>query len=204
MTKVAKRICLTIIVVMLLSIILVIAVSCNVPSVSDEYYAYVRGFVYNKDASEVTAVIMLTDNSSIDIETPVKRDSFSDSNGVFYNIQYTTYSFDGSYFYAKTDEIFTSEVRNHDEIYYENLKFKFEYATLYKSTKSDGVVAYIGDRYIHSYDLTNGDMNIHLSRKNPNSPAWYSILIAGSIVVLVLAVAIALIIKRRGNYGKEE
>ena len=102
------------------------------------------------------------------------------------------------------DEIFTSEVRNHDEIYYENLKFKFEYATLYKSTQSDGVVTMRGSYYIHTYELNDGEMVIHLSRVYQNSAAWYSILIACAIVVLVIAIAIALIIKRRGNYAKKE
>ena len=48
---------------MLLSIILVIAVSCDEPD--ESVYAYVSGFQYDKDASEVTAVIMLTDRKSV-------------------------------------------------------------------------------------------------------------------------------------------
>ena len=187
---------------MLLSIILVIAVSCDEPD--ESVYAYVSGFQYDKDASEVTAVIMLTNGSDSNIKTITNYDGFSVSNGVFYNKSYTTYTFDGDYFYGKSDEIFTSEVRNHDEIYYENLKFKFEYATLYKSTQSDGVVTMRGSYYIHTYELNDGEMVIHLSRVYQNSAAWYSILIACSIVVFVIALAIALIIKRRGNYAKEE
>ena len=187
---------------MLLSIILVIAVSCDEPD--ESVYAYVSGFQYDKDASEVTAVIMLTNGSDSNIKTIVNYDGFSVSNGVFYNKSYTTYTFDGDYFYGKSDEIFTSEVRNHDEIYYENLKFKFEYATLYKSTQSDGVVTMRGSYYIHTYELNDGEMAIHLSRVYQNSAAWYSILIACAIVVFVIALAIALIIKRRGNYAKEE
>ena len=187
---------------MLLSIILVIAVSCDEPD--ESLYAYVSGFQYDKDASEVTAVIMLTNKGDANIKTSAKVDSFSASNGVFYKKSYTTYTFDGSYFYGKSDEIFTSEVRNHDEIYYENLKFKFEYATLYKSTQSDGVVTMRGSYYIHTYELENGEMVIHLSRVYQNSAAWYSILIACAIVVFVIALAIALIIKRRGNYAKKE
>ena len=187
---------------MLLSIILVIAVSCDEPD--ESVYAYVSGFQYDKDASEVTAVIMLTNGTDSNIKTIVNYDSFSVSNGVFYNKSYTTYTFDGDYFYGKSDEIFTSEVRNHDEIYYENLKFKFEYATLYKSTQSDGVVTMRGSYYIHTYELNDGEMVIHLSRVYQNSAAWYSILIACAIVVFVIALAIALIIKRRGNYAKEE
>ena len=187
---------------MLLSIILVIAVSCDEPD--ESVYAYVSGFQYDKDASEVTAVIMLTNGSDSNIKTIVNYDGFSVSNGVFYNKSYTTYTFDGDYFYGKSDEIFTSEVRNHDEIYYENLKFKFEYATLYKSTQSDGVVTMRGSYYIHTYELNDGEMVIHLSRVYQNSAAWYSILIACAIVVFVIALAIALIIKRRGNYAKEE
>ena len=187
---------------MLLSIILVIAVSCDEPD--DNVYAYVSGFQYNKDTSEVTAVIMLTNEADSDVKTLAKYDSFSTSNGVFYNKSYTTYTFDGACFYGKTDEIFTSEVRNHDGILYENLNFKFEYATLYKSTLSDGVVTMRGNYYIHSYELKNGEMVIHLNRKYQNSAAWYSILIAAAIGVFVIAMAIALFIKRRGNYGKEE
>ena len=187
---------------MLLSIILVIAVSCDEPD--ESLYAYVSGFQYNKEASEVTAVIMLTNENDSNIKTSANVDSFSASNGVFYKKSYTTYTFDGSYFYTKMDEIFTSEVRNHDEIYYENLKFKFEYATLYKSTQSDGVVTMRGSYYIHTYELNDGEMVIHLSRVYQNSAAWYSILIACAIVVLVIAIAIALIIKRRGNYAKKE
>lgn len=187
---------------MLLSIILVIAVSCDEPD--ESLYAYVSGFQYNKEASEVTAVIMLTNENDSNIKTSANVDGFSASNGVFYKKSYTTYTFDGSYFYGKSDEIFTSEVRNHDEIYYENLKFKFEYATLYKSTQSDGVLTIRGSYYIHTYELNDGEMVIHLSRVYQNSAAWYSILIACAIVVLVIAIAIALIIKRRGNYAKKE
>ena len=140
---------------MLLSIILVIAVSCDEPD--ESVYAYVSGFQYDKDASEVTAVIMLTNGSDSNIKTIVNYDGFSVSNGVFYNKSYTTYTFDGAYFYGKSDDIFTSEVRNHDGILYENLNFKFEYATLYKSTLSDGVVTMRGNYYIHSYNTLKGN-----------------------------------------------
>ena len=51
---------------MLLSIILVIAVSCDEPD--ESLYAYVSGFQYNKEASEVTAVIMLTNGSDSNIK----------------------------------------------------------------------------------------------------------------------------------------
>ena len=205
MNRAGRYICLSLIVILLLSIILVVAVSCD----SDEQYIYatVVGFVYNKDAKEVTAVVRLTNDPTNTIKTEAKGTAFSSSNGVFYNVSHTTYTFDGSYFYSKQSEIFTPEVLNHDEIIYENLKLKFEYATIYKSTQSDGVRTVVGDHYVHTYDLANGEMAIHLSREYPNAGAWYSVLIASAIVCLIIAVAIALAVKKKGNevvYAKED
>ena len=205
MNRKGRIICLSLITILLLSIILVVAVSCD----SDEEYIYaaVTGYVYNKDEKEVVAIVRLTNDPSNEIKTEAKGEAISNSNGVFYNIAYTTYTFDGSYFYSHQSEIFTPEVLNHDEIIYENLKLKFEYATIYKSTQSDGVRTVVGDHYVHTYDLVNGEMAIHLSRKYQNAGAWYSVLIASAIVCLVIAVAIALAVKNKGNevsYAKEE
>ena len=205
MNRMGRIICLSLITILLLSIILVVAVSCD--SEEEYIYAAVTGYVYNKDDKEVVAIVRLTTDSTKEIKTEAKYNAFSNSNGVFYKISHTTYTFDGSYFYSKQSEIFTPEVLNHDEIIYENLKIKFEYATIYKSIQSDGVRTVVGDHYVHTYDLLDGEMAIHLSRKYPDAGAWYSVLIASAIVCLIIAVAIALAVKKKGNeviYAKEE
>ncbi len=194
-------------IILVLMVLLSISFLCYACSSSEEdtkYYIYVKNYVYDEDTNTVTAVLGFTTESDKEISSEAVFDSSSTQDNVFYYKQTTYISFSTSIFYLKVDEIFTDDIKYHNDVLYNNTKFRVDYVTSLKSIKSDGKVTRSGKYYIHSYDATNGNMNITLTRKYANQASWYGVLIGCSVAGLTIGLVIALCVKKKKDKVREQ
>ena len=194
-------------IILVLMVLLSISFLCYACSSSEEdtkYYIYVKNYVYDEDTNTVTAVLGFTTESDKEISSEAVFDSSSTQDNVFYYKQTTYISFSTSIFYLKVDEIFTDDIKYHNDVLYNNTKFRVDYVTSLKSIKSDGKVTRSGKDYIHSYDATNGNMNITLTRRYANQASWYGVLIGCSVAGLTIGLVIALCVKKKKDKVREQ
>ena len=203
MRKGYRIICIVLVLMVLLSISL-LCYACSNSEDNEKYYIYVKNYEYNEDTNTVTAVLGFTTESDKEISSEVVFDSSSTQDNVFYYKQTTYISFNTSIFYLKVDEIFTDDIKYHNDVLYNNTKFRVDYVTTLKSIKSDGKLTRVGKYYIHSYESTNGNMSITLTRRYPNQASWYGVLIGCSIAGLTIGLVIALCIKKKKDKVREQ
>ena len=203
MRKGYRIVCIVLVLMVLLSISF-LCYACSAPDEDTNYYIYVKNYVYDEDTNTVIAVLGFTTESDKEISSEVVFDSSSTLDNVFYYKQTTYISFNTSIFYLKVDEIFTDDIKYHNDVLYNNTKFRVDYVTSMKSIKSDGKLTKSGKYYIHSYDATDGDMKITLTRKYANQASWYGVLIGCAVAGLTIGLVVALCIKKNKDNVREQ
>lgn len=118
---------------------------------------------------------------------------------LWYKQSTSTVTFDPSRIFSAVKEAVPQEdLKNEDHIY-NRLKVVLLYDTIYKSIKSDGQITKNGRTYTHAFELdeTLDERTITLTMRSARSENWYTALIAGGIVLFVIATGIYLAYKGR-------
>ena len=136
-----------------------------------------------------------------------KGESFGDSQivvsgdkGHFVNLYTYTVSFDGEAIFCAVSDRLTQDGTILNGAEYSTLKIVYDYATIYKSIKSDGYYTKSGRNHVHSFEVNEEPFQEVLTREIPRQSTWYAVLIgvAGAVVVVfVIAKSV------RGKYGRK-
>ena len=84
---------------------------------------------------------------------------------------------------------------------YSTLKIIYDYDTIYKSIKSEGVRTKVSGNYVHSFEVDKTPFNTQLTRVMPRQSVWYGVAIAGAVVILAVALTLTYC---RGKYGRKQ
>ena len=198
------RITCIVLALLVLASICLLCFGCSSPEEDDNYYICVNNYEYDEETNTVTAVLRFTTESDKEFSSEATINSSSTQDNVFYYKATTYISFNTQIFHLKVDEIFSDDIKYHNEVLYNNTKFRVEYVTSLKSIKSDGHVTRSGKYYIHAYEPIDGDMTITLTRKYANSASWYGVLIGCSIAGLAIALVVVLCITKNKKKTEEQ
>ena len=168
---------------------------------SAERRLYLLGFSYGEDGV-VNAVVSISGGEELDCFATMLSDP--KPQGAFYYSSRTTIVLHPDTIYSAVRGAMSQEDWSYNGIEYNRLKVVFRYDTIYKSVKSDGQIQVSGRYHLHSFPLDEGDseFQVGLTRKSPNSAAWYGALAAGGVALAVaLTVTFAVLIKRRKKDG---
>jgi len=165
---------------------------------------YLNGLLYDKGTSTITAVVGIngekgTELDGVSAHVIVK----SEDVDVFYIKYISEIKYNKESIFSAVENSLTLEQRNFEGVTYSTLKVNFSYATIYKSTKSDGVVTKSGKVYYHTYaiDNVNEDAFVLLNRESPYAAMWY-LALGDSVAFVGILVLLVIIIKGKRN-GKE-
>ena len=202
-----KRIALVAAVIVIVVLACVLLTACdNAESSGDfEYGMYVRRTLYDKDEGVMTVYVSLTNDDSLKIEGANANWHYQkfELNAFFGRYDYTV-NFSPSTIFCAVENSLTQEQRIVDGVEYNVLKVVFEYATIYKSLKSEGEVSKLSGYYLHDFALDESETSFDttLCLRTQRSAAWYGVLIA--VAVAIFGVVIAIMIVRRKKYAKQE
>lgn len=173
-----------------------VAVGCNAHQPQSAEYG-----VYVKSADVVDDVC------TVHLARSGKGESVGDSviliemtGGSFFDTYHYTVSFDGEAIFSAVSDAITQDGTILDGKEYSTLKIVYDYDTIYKSTKSDGVQSKSGRTHTHSFEVTNAPFQASLTRDVPNQSVWYAVAI-GVTVALLLGVVTLMAV--RGKYGRK-
>lgn len=204
---VKRRISLVAAVVVIVVLACVLLSACNKSETSGdvEYGMYVRRIIYDSQEGVMTAYVSLTKDESQKLEGVSANWHYKkgEINAFFSRYEYTV-NFSPSTIFCAVENSLTQEQRIVDGVEYNVLKVAFEYATIYKSLKSEGETLKSSSYYLHDFALDETDTSFEttLSLRTQQSAAWYGILIA--VAVAIFGVVIGVVIARRKKYGKQE
>lgn len=134
---------------------------------------------------------------TLDGVSTLRTVSVSRKNAFYDRVEYT-FSFDGEAIFSATENFLAQYGANLGVETYSNLKIVFDYATIYKSTKSDCVATERNGKYVHSSEIFKANTEFKLYRDFAHSSSWYG-LTAGIAAAMVLVVVVVLV--KRGKYG---
>jgi hypothetical protein len=123
-----------------------------------------------------------------------------EEKGHFVNTYTYTVTFDGEAIFCAVQSRLTQDGTILNGAEYSTLKIVYDYATIYKSIKSDGEHSKSGRNYVHSFDVSNGPFEATLTRKIPRQSTWYAVLLGGAGAVIVAFVVAHLV---RGKYCRK-
>ena len=184
--------------ILLLLLVGLVAVGCNSTDTAPATYGvYVKSVTVEEDVCTVR------------LSRSGKGESLQDSviaveevSGNFFDTYIYTVSFDGGATFSAVNNLLTQDGTILDGEEYSTLKIVYDYDTIYKSIKSDGVYTKSGKTHTHSFEVVEGPFQVTLTREVPNQSTWYAVAIGGT-VALLLAVAVTLKVVR-GKYGRKE
>lgn len=185
----------TLILIILLALTLTL-VACNEVEPSNSTYG-----VYLKSASVEDGVC------TVRLSRSAKGDSLGESQIVvegeedhFFTHYVYSVTFDGEAIFCAVEQLLTQDGTILDGAEYSTLKIVYDYDTIYKSIKSDGVHTKSGRTNTHSFEVSKGPFEVHLNRQTPRQSTWYAVLIGGAVATVV-AFSIAHLV--RGKYGRK-
>ena len=178
--------------------VMLVSVGCNKTDIAPATYGvYVKSVTVEEDVCTVR------------LSRSGKGESLQDSviaveevSGSFFDTYIYTVSFDGGATFSAVNNLLTQDGTILDGEEYSTLKIVYDYDTIYKSIKSDGVYTKSGRTHTHSFEVVEGPFQVTLTREVPNQSVWYAVAIGGT-VALLLAVAVTLKVVR-GKYGRKE
>ena len=155
----------------------------------------------------VKSVTVEEDVCTVRLSRSGKGESLQDSviaveevGGSFFDTYLYTVSFDGGATFSAVNNLLTQDGTILDGEEYSTLKIVYDYDTIYKSIKSDGVHTKSGRTNTHSFEVSKGPFEVHLNRQTPRQSTWYAVLIGGAVATVV-AFSIAHLV--RGKYGRK-
>ena len=202
-----KRIALLVTVVVIVVVLSTLLSACNNNESSGdyEYRMYIRRTVYNSDDGVMTVYVSLTKDEDSKIEGANANWHYEKSNvNAFFGRYDYTVNFSPSTIFSAVENSLTQEQRIVDGVEYNILKVVFEYATIYKSLKSDGEKHISEEYYLHDFalDETQTSFETTLSLRVQSSAGWYGVLIAAAVAAFGTIILIVLV--RRKKYAKQE
>ncbi len=172
--------------------------SCNAnPEIENEAYDLsIKSISYADDLIIVTVKI-----GDERVVGTAQRENVVEKKNSFFNVTKNTYKIDGVAIYGGIVNALSQDELNHDGKTYSHLKIVFDYATIYKSTKSDGELSKDGKYFVHSFVLDDGVNGILLERETPATAVWYETLICVAVALLII---VATIVALKGKYGRKK
>lgn len=151
------------------------------------------------EGEETTAYIYLTfsqTDKKIDGATATWSSQAGEQN-LWYSTSHTYIDVDSARLFSAVKDSIPQESLVLEDVECNRLKVIIEYDTIYKSIKSDGEIEVTGRTYVHYFTLDESldNQRFTLSLTSAKSANWYSALLAGGIVIFVLATTIYLIAK---------
>ena len=128
------------------------------------------------------------------IEVYIEQGSFFEK--YTYNVR-----FDGYSIFSAVEEALAQDGTLLNGQEYSTLKIIYDYDTIYKSMKSDGVRTKNNGKYIHSFAVESSSFDVQLTRNVARQSMWYAVAIAGAVVLLGGGLTLTYC---RGKYGKKE
>ena len=110
-------------------------------------------------------------------------------------------SFDGKAIFSAVEETLAQDGTLLNGQEYSTLKVIYDYDTIYKSIKSEGVRTKVSGNYVHSFEVDKTPFNTQLTRVMPRQSVWYGVAIAGAVVILAVALTLTYC---RGKYGRKQ
>ncbi|MCQ2409152.1 MAG: hypothetical protein MJ068_01250 [Clostridia bacterium] len=195
-------------VVLLIISIFLLFVSCNRETENPGEYLkdlYIVDKSFNEDEQIMTVVIGFAGQEEKKLPDEVSARIYSEvfSDGAFYKESETEITVNGTSIFSAVNNMLTQDEKIYNGMEYSCLKVEFQYATIYKSIISKGIISKQGKYYVHRFmiDETASDQTISLVQRQQNSAAWYGTL-AGCAVAVMLIVSMVCVIIRRKN-GKQ-
>ena len=149
----------TLILIILLALVFTL-VACNEVEPSNSTYG-----VYLKSASVEDGVC------TVRLSRSAKGDSLGESQIVvegeedhFFTHYVYSVTFDGEAIFCAVEQLLTQDGTILDGAEYSTLKIVYDYDTIYKSIKSDGVHTKSGRTNTHSFEVSKGPVEMHLKR----------------------------------------
>lgn len=184
--------------ILLLLVVMLVSVGCNKTDTPPATYG-----VYVKSVTVEDGVC------TVRLWRSKSGESLGDSviavdvvEGSFFDSHVHTITFDGGAIFSAVKLLLTQDGTILEGKEYSTLKIVYDYDTIYKSIKSDGVYKKSGRTHTHSFEVEEGPFQVTLTREVPNQSVWYAVAIGGT-VALLLAVAVTLKVVR-GKYGRKE
>ncbi len=195
-SKLFKFLCIA-----LLLTILFVTVGCNK---TDEVNTSTYG-VYVKEVSKSE------DTCTVKLGRSGRGESLGDSviaiteeKGDFFDTYTYTVTFDGGAIFSAVAERLTQDGTISNEEEKSSLKIVYDYDTIYKSIKSDGITGKNGRTYSHLFEVKEQSFQAVLTREIPNQATWYAVLIGVTVFLTVGAVVTVVIIGKRKNGRKTQ
>ncbi len=151
---------------------------------------YIQSLEYEEETLAITAKVTI-DSSERELPCTADYSRTVEKDGEFWNIYSTHLKFDCDILYACVENAISDGERNYESNFYSDLKIVFDYATIYKSTTSDGNLIIEGKNYHHLFFMSNtGEQTVTLNRRSPNSAAWYGVLISVGLAIIFVVAAV--------------
>ena len=193
-----KRVLAALFAALILAFCIFALVACNADESSSQeedkvtYKLHLLGYSYDEETSTVTAVLSFAGGEDSEIDfAPIEASRASYQKNLWYNGVYIQAPLDPNSIFCAVRDGMPQEAWSHDEATFENLKVALRYDTIYKSIKTNGVVARSGRYYLHTFMLEEGvdSATFIISQTTQNSATWYSALIACGILLVALGTA---------------
>ena len=178
---------------------MVTLVACNNAGdeVSYAYGVYIKGVSVDENGQCTAALTRnqtayLVGESSIDVVFVEKG---------FWTYYTYTVAFDGSAIFSAVEDALAQDGTLLNGQEYSTLKIIYDYDTIYKSIKSEGVRTKVSGNYAHSFEVDKTPFNTQLTRVMPRQSVWYGVAVAGAVVILAVALTLTYC---RGKYGRKQ
>lgn len=190
-----------VLVALTLIVLCVMLCACSQTEESDvvERKIYLTGGIVFTSVEDDTAYVHVSFSGDGECVGTATWSSEIQNVDLWYKQSTSTVTFDPSRIFSAVKEAVPQEdLKNEDHIY-NRLKVVLLYDTIYKSIKSDGQITKNGRTYTHAFELdeTLDERTITLTMRSARSENWYTALIAGGIVLFVIATGIYLAYKGR-------
>lgn len=177
--------------------------ACDDVEQTSEYGYFLAVESVSEKDGEVQVKLILSTAENDNTLDMVKANCFVavERDGFFYDKAEYIFRLDGESIFSATEDFLALYGTNYAVEDFSSLKIVFDYVTIYKSTKSDGVRLESGKKYVHSFEIENTDNVFVLDRRIAHSSAWYGVTIIATVCAVGAVIAVAVI--KRGKYGRK-
>jgi len=182
--------------------------SCNKQTeTNNERDLYIVDTSFNEDEGYmmVTLGFAGTEDRKLNLSQKVSYLGASQKDGSYYTISNYSYSLNGVAIYSAVDNLLTQDEKFYNGTLYSSLKLQLQYATIYKSIKSEGVITKQGRYYIHTFEIDPllEEQDVKLSIRQANSAAWYGTLVGSAVGLMVIIGGVLVWRKKHGQSNQE-
>lgn len=200
-----KRVLSAIIVTVICLFCVILLAACDSgskkPTEEDrDYFLYIGGYIYSDEDSTVIAVLKMSssqDGTAVKLDENAHWHIVNFADDIWFNKQNVEIAVDGAKVYDSVRTHSDGAIFENDGKTYNFLKVALRYDTIYKSIKSDGKISKTGRYYSHTFDIneTEQTQTFGLHLRTQNSASWYSVLIAGCILLAIVLIGATSAIK---------